>query len=416
MSSAYRLKGGSHEIAFFFTDPKTDQRKRYKLRLGAVTLKQRREVQTRLDELLAARRLGLMPDVDLRVWLKRIDEDLHRQFAEAGLIRSRVSITLETLCNRHLARLREKQVEQSTIRNVSLVVTNLRTFCEDERRIRSFTVSDASEFRRWLAKSGGKNGGELAPSTVSRRCRRAREIFDTAIKKRWLKPGANPFREMDGWDEANPDREEYIPWNDFARIIDLCACPEFRLFLAVTRLCGIRSPSDVLPMVWAQVDWDLGIIRVHSQKNRRYKNKRTRYVPIFNELEPFLQAAWEAAPENSDQIFPALQVSTAALTDRLESLCRKAGIAMWPRPFNNPRASGERDMWRSLPFDEVAAILDHSPQTAHRHYNRFAKDLKARAEGRALQFPDLTWGGGQNLGRYERAPGAPRARLRKDSR
>ncbi len=100
---------------------------------------------------------------------------------------------------------------------------------------------------------------------------------------------------------------------------------------------------------------------------------------------------WERAEDGATLVFPNLQISGAALTNRLECLCKKLGIVIWDKPWINIRASAEADILKTMPINEAAAILGHSPSTALKHYNRYAKELRAIAQGRALRLPNLDW-------------------------
>jgi hypothetical protein len=392
MSSAYQKKNGKHEISFFFRNPLIGERKRHKLQLGNCDIETRDAVQHALDQLLVCRENGLSLSPELKLWLRSLEGPLREQLAKHGLCKSRVNATVEHLCQAHLDKLKQKDSSESTIRNVTRVIVNLRKFFTPNKPIRSIRLADAREFRKWLKAHGKHDNGPLAKATASRRTRRAREIFATAIELGWIRRERNPFRKMQHWNESNSERDIYIPWEEFLRVLKWCPCPRTRFFLAITRICGIRSPSDVRPLVWSNFDIDLYIIRVGSIKNHEYRPSRD--IPFFKELRRFYNEAWDDIPDEQlgkDEIFFDLPKTDTAISNRLQRYCRKAGMAMWPKPMLNLRASGERDMWRALAYDEVVAILDHSPETAQEHYNRFAKELRARAEGRALVFPDLSW-------------------------
>lgn len=384
MSSGYTSRNGNQEIAYHFRNPLTGERKRHKLRLGAVSVDVREAIRSSLDELVKCREFGLPAPADIRIWLQKVGPELHDQLVRHGVVRQRVEVTLAKLCQHHIDQLSRNERAQSTLYNMRLTGERLIACFGGDRNIRSFNTADAREFSRWLA----AHPDQLAVATRSRTERRAREIFKAAVKERWLK--RNPFSELKGGIETNHDRDAYIPWNEFQKVLEKGTCPRFKLFLVITRVCGIRSPSDVLPLLWSNIDRELEIMRVSSQKNKRYRPNRD--IPIFEELRPHLSLAYMEAPEGEDRVFYDLPATHASLRNRLEAMCRRAGVVLWPKPFNNLRASGERDMWRLLRFDEVAAILDHTPETAMKHYNRVAKELRAKAEGRVTAYPNLGYG------------------------
>jgi integrase len=336
--------------------------------------------------LLTYREQGLAPPADLQVWVKGLGEPIHNQLVKFGVCRSKTVCTIGKLCEAQLERATAKGLKESTFVNLRVAQANLINYFGRDRRAATITLEEATKYKLWLLTAGGKRGKALAPPTAGIRCARTQAMFNIGIENRWIK--YNPFAKLGPRNDTNPDNELYIPWNDVTAILDRCTCPRFKLFVALTRLCAIRAPSDVLPLRWEQFDRGLGLFRVGSQK----KNSQ-RDIPIFEELMPFLDDAWDLAPKGEPLIFFDLQITRAALMSRMEVLCRKTGIPLWKRPLNNLRGSAERDMCRALPYDEYAAIIDHTPETAAKHYNRFAKELRSRAEGRTIVQPNLSWGG-----------------------
>ena len=67
------------------------------------------------------------------------------------------------------------------------------------------------------------------------------------------------------------------------------ACPntDWRTIVALCRYGGLRCPSEVLTLKWADVDWEHGRFRVHSPKTEHHPGKEVREVPLFPELREF---------------------------------------------------------------------------------------------------------------------------------
>jgi hypothetical protein len=98
-----------------------------------------------------------------------------------------------------------------------------------------------------------------------------------------------------------------------------------------------------------------------------------------------LNELWDQAPDGT-LIFPSHQTTNAALTDKLQRICRKAGIALWEKPWGNMRSTRETELTREWPIHEVTEWLGNSPSIALKHYNQVFKEQAARAATRA----DLT--------------------------
>ncbi len=360
--------------------------KRHTLRLGKVSDEVAREFQRRFDRLLEYVCLDVDLPPEVGVWRSRLDDRIYSSLITSGLAPPRGPEVLGELINAHELRLIARGVKPSTLVNNRILFSNLRSYFGSERRLSAITMLDADEFRLHLSTKGGQDGGPLARATVSNRCRRARGVFAYAIKNRWM--GENPFREITTGREWNHDRDHYLPVELFTKIVDTTADHELRLLLAIVRFCGLRCPSEVRPLRWAAVDWDGMVLVVHGPKNDEYSSGR-REVPLFTPVLPYLYAHRERS--EGELVFPSHQNTGAAITGRLATLCKKAGELLWPKPFVNMRASGERDALQAgHPIDVVAQWFGHSPEIALRHYNRVVKERQARSASGALRVGETT--------------------------
>ena len=163
---------------------------------------------------------------------------------------------------------------------------------------------------------------------------------------------------------------------------------EFQAIMALARFGGLRCPSEIVPMQWSQVAWDRQEVLVLSPKTARHEHQDRRVVPLFPELHDALAPLWAEAIEGEPFLFPTHQITGAALTSRLESACRAAGVPLWPKPFQNMRATRETELIDAFPVPTVAAWLGHSPEIALKHYIQIVKEHHARAVLRPPQAPD----------------------------
>ena len=68
------------------------------------------------------------------------------------------------------------------------------------------------------------------------------------------------------------------------------------LLLALARYGGLRTPSEPLALEWNDVNWERDRFRVVAPKTE-HQDGGERWVPLFPELRPFLEEAFEwAAP------------------------------------------------------------------------------------------------------------------------
>jgi hypothetical protein len=133
----------------------------------------------------------------------------------------------------------------------------------------------------------------------------------------------------------------------------------------------------VLSLRWQDVDWEAGKIVVRSPKTEHHPGKDCRTIPIFGRLRPFLEEAWELAPEGAEHVVGDGYLAAANtpggwrncnLRSQMERLVKRAGLTPWPRLFHAMRASCETDLAQVFPIHVVTAWLGNTPKIAMKHY------------------------------------------------
>jgi integrase len=353
--------------------------KRHTVRLGKVTRKQAEDVKRRIEALLAATAMHQPPDLDTARWVGGISPRLHAQLARCGLVAGHRMGTVRELVGDFLDNLRGAD---STQRHLAEVCDSIVTHFGEGAPIASITEADAEGFRSWLTTHGRRpdrdgNRGPLAAATVSRRTRRAKQVFEYAVKARCLL--ANPFDRIADWNEENPENDFYVSRELIESVLAEIPDPAFRAIVVLTRYGGLRCPSEVLPLEWADVNWEKQTFLVHAPKTARHKGKAVRTVPLFPEVEEALSALWQAAPEGERLVFPRHQMTNAGLTSKLESACRAAGVPLWPRPQDNMRATRITELLDEFPIKAVEKWVGTSAETILKHYAQVAKEHEVRA-------------------------------------
>ncbi len=372
--------------------------KRQTIRLGSADEQQAKNFAAKIDKLLVCKKLGELPDAQLIEWLADLADGIYDTLSKCGLVPHRGVRTVGELTAWTIARCKqlveEKRLKKSTLVNIKRAADALdRHFGKDRKlsTVRPYHEtpaggeSDGEKFRRWLFRHGrAKTNGPLAPTTASRMCRRAREIFGSACKRGWMRD--NPLAEERDWVDVNPERDEYIPRDVFECVMDEAA-PDTRLFFSLIRYAGLRGVSEILELEWQWVDWQHHTLFVRAPKTERYEGHDQRFVPLAPELYSQLLEASERAVVGGSRIFFACPNTNAAWNNRLEVACRRARLAMWEKPKINLRASCEYDWLRKHSIDEVAEWMGHSPETMLKHYKRVAKQRTAQVAGSALHTP-----------------------------
>ena len=117
-------------------------------------------------------------------------------------------------------------------------------------------------------------------------------------------------------------------------------------------------------------------MRVSSPETEHHPGKDSRVVPIFPELRPYLEEAFELAPEDAVYVVERYRKASMGskgwrncnLRTRMLDIVWKAGLKEWPRLFHNLRASRETELCERFPLHVVAAWLGNTPTIAQRHY------------------------------------------------
>ena len=123
-----------------------------------------------------------------------------------------------------------------------------------------------------------------------------------------------------------------------------------------------------------------------------------RSCPIFPELRPILDEAFEIFGGKSEYVVAAPQYRAAAntamgwknanLRSKMTRLLRRAEVSGWPRLFHSAtlqegRASRQTELHREFPLHMGCSWLGNSPQVAQQSYLLVTEDDFAKAAGLA---------------------------------
>jgi len=371
MASINRRPKGHKWIQFTFNS------KRHTVRLGKVSERIAREAMMRIEDLITAKQVGEINAV-ATAWLQGVSSKIRDRLASCGLCDPVKVMTVGQLCDAFLESL---DVAGGTRVNIGVVVNNARQFFTEGKSFREITPADAKAFRAWVRDHGRVVGdGPLADTTVGRRCMQVKQIFNFAIDSRWL--SRNPFEGMGGWVITNREKDCFVDLETFGQVMSASPDTELRLAFALNRLAGLRCPSEIINLEWSDVLWDQDLIVVRSPKTKRHEGGKMRKVPIFKDLRPWIQEHYDAASDCEPRIFTKYRMSSAGFNNKLERILRRIGIAMWPKPFMNMRASRETELMEEFPIQVVAAWMGHSPKIALMHYAQVKDSHMKKATGR----------------------------------
>jgi len=367
-------------------------RKRKIIYLGPVPMKTARTIKAHVENLAAALLAGHSPAPETSEWVGSRDDVLYGKLAGVGLVPAREpkldtlpeGITLTAFIDQYIAARMIKK--PNTLRNYLGTKRVLLGFFGKERTLADITPGDCDDWRAHQVGLG------LAPATIGREVKRAKQFFRAAVRKKLI--AENPMQDVKAGPQDNKSREYFVTVEETEKIIAACPDAEWRLIVALARYGGLRTPSETFALTWLCVDWERGRVRVLSPKTECHPGREARMMPLFPELRPHLEAVFDQAEPGTTNVISRHRLASANLRTQLLRIMDRAGVKPWPRLFQNMRASRETELARQHPLHVVTAWIGNSAPIAARHYLQVtdadfdaALQRDAESDARATQNP-----------------------------
>lgn len=337
--------------------------KRRTVYLGEMTLKNAKHVKDHIEALVSATLSQAVPDPKVSEWVASIPDWLAEKLAAVELIAPREkqqtdSTKLGEFIDAYL--LTRTDIKPRTRNNLLQAKHYLVTYFGESKPLAEITPGDTDEWRRWLLT-------KLSENTVRRHCGRAKQLFRAALRKRLITE--NVFADMrDCVVKANKSREFFASRADADKIIAACPNNEWRLIFALARFGGLRTPSETFLLRWCDVNWATDRLLIRSPKTEHHEGKDSRLVPIFPELRPYLEAAWDQAADGAEFVITRSRDADTNLRTQLLRIIANAGLLPWPKLFQNLRSTRETELAETFPLHVVTAWLGNSQLVAAKHY------------------------------------------------
>ena len=213
----------------------------------------------------------------------------------------------------------------------------------------SFKAAPVDDWRVWIAadwKGGRKKrtttDNRLSGPKVAKRVSVAKQVLRCAVRWGWI--AKSPF---DGRSQANPARSFYVDHSTIMDVLDACPSVGWKVVVGLCRFAGLRCPSEVGSVTWADVNWEKGRLTVRSQKTEHHgADHAVRVVPIGPDLRLILDEAWSVAGRGQDSKDPGFtqekrggEQSTNAKSNAVPSDLAEV-VAAWGRLPDAIRAGG----------------------------------------------------------------------------
>ncbi len=380
MASIGNDPGGRKRILFTAGDGK-----RKTVRLGKVSQRQAESVRGHVENLLAAALTGHAPQDETSRWVAALPGLLRNRLAAAGLVAAlepepepKSKPTLGAFLADYMAK--RADIKPSTRVALGQTVRYLSEHFGADKPIDTITPGDADDWRQYLVAKG------LANNTVRRRSGAAKQFFKAAVRKRLLTE--NPFADLKAAVQGNPAREYFVTRAEAQKVLDACPDAEWRLIFALCRYGGLRCPSEVLTLTWGDIHWAENTMTAHSPKTAHHPGQGSRPVPLFPELVPHLQEVFEQAEPGTVYVITRYRHTNQNLSTKLRRILHKAGVAPWPKLYQNLRSTRQTELANEWPMHKICAWLGNSPAVALKHYlQKPTADDYRKAAGKAAQNP-----------------------------
>ena len=342
------------------------------LRFGRLNQREFGIIQTRVDRLVSAMLAGDPPDRETTVWLTGASDYVREKLAAAGLIEARKSFTLGDWLQDFIDK--RSDVKDSTRLVYARCQSRLIEHFGESKSLRSITPGAAADWRRWMLTEMGEN-------TVRKMTGVARLFFAAAVDHALIE--SNPFRGLAAAVGGSRERFRYVTAEEAQRVLSACPNAEWRCLFALARWGGLRVPSEPMALRWGDVDWESNRLTVRSPKTEHHEGRASRVIPIFPELRPHLEAAFDAATEGSEFVIVDNRLARDNLRSRFIGILKRAGLTPWPKLFTNLRSTRETELAERFPLQAVTEWIGNSRPVALKHYLQVTDEHFEQAIGSA---------------------------------
>lgn len=371
MASVSKRPSGTWQIQFVDGD-----RKRRTIYLASGTTKrQAQAAKVHIENLAAARTTGAAPSETTARWVAGLGAEMRHKLASVGLCddvaKDPAVIPLVQFVDDYIAK--RTDVKPTTRAIWKRCRRELAGFFGLRKTLADVTAEDVKDWQRWML-----SDRDLAVSTTNNYIKVAKQFFAAAVDDEIL--NRSPFRRVKSHIPINRSRQFFVTREMAEKVLDTCPDAQWRLMFALSRYGGLRCPSEHLSLTWADILWDVDRIVVTSPKTEHHPGMGSRIIPLFPELRPILEEAFELAEEGSVYVISMPPKSDSNFRNQMTRIVKRAGLTPWPKLFHNLRSTRQTELIdHGFPPSTVCSWLGNSEIIARRHYEQVTDDHFQRA-------------------------------------
>ena len=359
-----------------------ENHKRPKITLGRCTLKHARESKSCIEALAR----GEM-NAAIQEWIDKLPDGLRTRLERLRLVKPHNGSrwTVADFIADYIER--RTDVKEQTRKRWRYVENNMSVFFRGVN-VGDVSVQQAKNFRVYLKTTAG-----LAENTVRRHIGTVRQFFNAAIDAEII--SKNPFKhkELPVSVRPNKARTFYVTPEIAQSVLDACPNTQWRLIFGLARFGGLRCPSEVIRLKWEDLDFEHERFIVHATKTEHHADGGIRTVPMFPELRPLFQDAFDEAPDGSVYCINQYKGRWSNLGTNMIQIVKNAGLTPWPKIFQNCRSTRETELFK-MTGGNVKAVCEwigNSPEVAMKHYAQTTEaDMKEAAKMSVLNDAENT--------------------------
>ena len=373
------------------TENESPTGKRVKIMCSGLSKKQTQHVLTHVEKIIVAKHSKVTLEHATADWLGKLQGPIRKRLEDLTLVDPVKEVCDATVVGYMKAYISKRtDIAASTKRIYARSLHFTQAFFGNEKKLLDVTPGNAKDFARWLREAGQKNKRDgLAENTARKMLDKLKTVYNSAVDDELIL--RNPFRGIASSVISNKEKQLFVSVQDVLQVIRFAPNQEFQAIIALSRFGGLRTPSEFRHLRHGDfaMNAKLPTFTVYCQKTA-HTGKKTRVVPIFTELRPYLEGLVSQSKALAGEFVFSDKYrlcSDANIFNTMSRIVQAAGIDQWPDLWRNLRASRESELLAmGYNLKDVCEWFGNTQKVVADHYLRSdPESLK-----RATQQPEET--------------------------